>query len=150
MRLRLVLPLVLLGLAALSLAALASGGSQRATALKFKAALNLEQEPPHPKATKVGASGHFTATLTSTTLNWKLTFTHLTGAAMAAHIHKGVKGKSGPVIVSLCGPCTSPRSGTSTVAAAEIADLKARKTYVNVHTAKNPDGEVRGQITRAL
>jgi hypothetical protein len=34
--------------------------------------------------------------------------------------------------------------------AAQIAALKAGKTYVNVHTAKNPGGEVRGQVTRAM
>jgi CHRD domain len=37
-----------------------------------------------------------------------------------------------------------------TLTAAEIADMKARKLYVNMHTAKNPNGEIRGQITQAL
>jgi len=27
-----------------------------------------------------------------------------------------------------------------------VADLKAGKTQVNVHTAKNPAGEIRGQV----
>ena len=46
----------------------------------------------------------------------------------------------------LCGPCHSPLSGSATPTAA----LKAGKTYVNVHTAKSPGGEVRGQLTRAM
>ncbi len=62
----------------------------------------------------------------------------------------GIRGKIGPVLITLCGPCTSPVSGTSTVTAAEIKDLRARSMYVNVHTAKNPNGEIRGQITPAL
>ena len=37
----------------------------------------------------------------------------------------------------------SPVSGISTLT--ETADLKVRKTYANVHTAKNPNGEIRGQ-----
>ncbi len=118
--------------------------------LKFKAALNVGQEVPHPKGTRAGASGRFTATLTKTTLRWKLTFTHLSGRATQAHIHMGVRGKSGNVLIPLCTPCHSPVSGSSTVTATEIRNLKARKLYVNVHTAKNPNGEIRGQITRAL
>ena len=58
----------------------------------------------------------------------------------------GLRGVSGPVIMPLCGPCHSPLSGSATPTAA----LKAGKTYVNVHTAKSPGGEVRGQLTRAM
>ena len=111
--------------------------------------MNVGQERPHPKGTKVGASGLFTATLTGKTLKWKLTFGHLTGKAFASHIHKGAKGVPGPIIVALCGPCTSPMTGTSTVTAADIAAMKAGKTYVNVHTPKNPGGEIRGQVSKA-
>jgi hypothetical protein len=118
--------------------------------VKFSAALNIGQEVPHPKGTKVGASGRFTATLTGTTLKWTLSFSHLSGPAMAAHIHMGARRVSGPVIVPLCGPCHSPESGSVTVTTAEITAMKAGKTYTNVHTAKNPAGEIRGQITRAL
>jgi hypothetical protein len=133
----------------LMLASFASGGEAKKT-LKFSAALNIGQEVPHPKGTKAGASGRFTATLTGTTLKWTLTFAHLTGPATAAHIHPGVRGKSGPPLVPLCGPCSSPTSDTATVTQAEITAMVAGKYYVNVHTTKNPNGEIRGQITRAL
>jgi hypothetical protein len=118
--------------------------------VKFSAALNVGQERPHPKGTKLGASGRFTATLNGTTLTWRLTFSHLSGPATAAHIHTGARGVSGPILIPLCGPCTSPVTATTPVTASQIADLKARKLYVNVHTATNPGGEIRGQITRAL
>jgi hypothetical protein len=118
--------------------------------VKFSAALNIGQERPHPKGTKVGASGRFTATLTGLTLTWRLTFTHLSGPATAAHIHPGARGVNGPPLITLCTPCTSPVSGTTLVTAADIAAMKARRTYVNVHTTRNPAGEIRGQITRAL
>lgn len=126
-----------------------AGASGQMTTLKFKAALNVGQEVPHPKGTKAGASGRFTATLTGKKLKWQLTFAHLSGPATQAHLHQGVKGKSGPVVVPLCTPCKSPLSGTATVTAAQIAAMKAHKMYVNVHTAKNPAGEIRGQITSA-
>ena len=68
-------------------------------------------------------------------------------AGTMAHIHQGAKGTNGPVIVPL------DKSGdTYTVPAgrklndAQIKDLKAGNLYVNVHTAKNKGGEVRGQL----
>ncbi len=33
--------------------------------------------------------------------------------------------------------------------AAQVADLTAGRYYVNLHTAKNPGGEIRGQLTRS-
>lgn len=116
---------------------------------KFQAALNVGQEVPHPKGTKVGASGHFTATYSNGVIKWTLSFGHLTGAATAAHIHNGVKGKAGPVVAALCGPCTSGAKGQITgETAASIATAMGKgRYYVNVHTAKNPSGEIRGQVT---
>jgi CHRD domain len=138
-------------LAAVAAAVAVSGASSTTPRpVKFSAALNVGQERPHPKGTKVGASGRFTATLTGTTLTWRLTFVHLTGPAAAAHIHQGRRGVSGAVLIPLCGPCTSPVTGTTPVTTAEIAGMKLGRTYVNVHTAKNPGGEIRGQITRAF
>ena len=140
------------GLASVLVAAslAAAGSSTQAKTTKFSAELNIGQEVPRPKGTKIGASGRFTATLTGTSLQWKLTFAHLTGAASAAHIHSGVKGKAGPVLKALCGPCTSGVTGTLTLTEAEITALRNRKDYVNVHTAKNPGGEIRGQIKSAM
>jgi hypothetical protein len=42
---------------------------------------------------------------------------------------------------------TSPIKGTATLTDAQVADLMAGKYYVNVHTAANPAGEIRGQLT---
>jgi hypothetical protein len=134
--------------AALAVGSLAQSKTPRP--VKLSAALNVGQERPHPKGTKVGASGRFTATLNGTTLTWRLTFSHLSGPATAAHIHMGVRGVSGPVVIPLCGPCTSPVTGSKSVTTDQANDLKARKMYVNVHTGKNPGGEIRGQITRAF
>ncbi len=120
------------------------------TTFKLKAALNVGQEKPIPKGTKVGASGRFTATLHGTSLTWRLTFTHLSGPATAAHIHAGARGHAGPIVVPLCGPCASPAAGgPTTLTTDEVKALLAGKYYVNVHTANHPSGEIRGQITKA-
>ena len=118
-----------------------------ATTTRYTAKLNVSQERPRPRATRASASGTFAATLTGKTLKWRLAFARLTGAATAAHIHLGAKGKSGAVLVPLCGPCKSPVSGTVKASAATIKAMARGITYVNVHTTKNPAGEIRGQIT---
>ena len=68
-------------------------------------------------------------------------------AGTMAHIHRGAKGTNGPVIVPLDknGDTYSVPGGRK-LTADQIKDLKAGNLYVNVHTAKNKGGEVRGQI----
>lgn len=68
--------------------------------------------------------------------------------ATAAHIHVGAPGKSGPPIITL----TKGADGTWSVPAGskltdeQYASFKAGDLYVNVHSAKNKGGEIRGQI----
>ena len=68
-------------------------------------------------------------------------------AGTMAHIHRGAKGSNGPVIVPLDknGDTYSVPAGRK-FTAEQIKDLKAGNLYVNVHTAKNKCGEVRGQL----
>lgn len=113
---------------------------------RITATLNAGQEIPKQVVKNQAAHGTFTGALTGTTLKWKLTFAKLTGPAMAAHIHVGAMGKSGNVAVALCGPCKNGMTGTATVSAALLKKIQKHLTYVNVHTAKNPNGEIRGQL----
>lgn len=82
-------------------------------------------------------------------LAWRLTFSGLTGPATAAHIHVGVQGHAGPVVIPLCGPCASSVKGVVHVTAAQAAVLLSGGDYANVHTNKNMAGEIRGQIRKA-
>jgi hypothetical protein len=112
----------------------------------WTAALSSGQEVPKQVVKDTAAHGQFKGTLTGSTLKWKLTFAKLTGPATAAHIHMAAMGKSGNVVVPLCGPCKSGQTGTSTISAALKTAFKKHLLYVNVHTDKNPAGEIRGQL----
>ena len=137
-------------LTAVAVAALvfAAFSSARPVAAHFRltTVLNAGQEIPKQVVKNQAAHGTFTGTLVGTKLTWKLTFAKLSGPAAAAHIHTGAMGKAGGVAVALCGPCTNGMTGTATVSAMLLKTIQKHGTYVNVHTAKNPNGEIRGQL----
>lgn len=116
----------------------------------YIAAIDAKAERPAPKGTSNTAGGAFALWLTHKgtkyTASWKLIFGGLTGGATAAHIHKGRPGTAGAVLVPLCGPCKSGQTGSASISAATLKAMQTGAAYVNVHTAKNPGGEIRGQI----
>src|SRR3954469_10530923 len=123
---------------------------QVAIKASVKTALRASQERPKPKGKLGKAKGTFTATITRSgdagVMVWKMTYSKLSGKGLAAHIHSGARGKAGPVIVPLCSPCKSGKTGRASLSASVMASLEAGRAYVNVHTKKNPAGEIRGQI----
>ncbi|HJR94684.1 MAG TPA: CHRD domain-containing protein [Gaiellaceae bacterium] len=123
---------------------------QIATTASIATTLTSRQEVPRPKGNVRRATGSFTGTVaklgTTGTLAWRLRFSRLTGRADAAHIHVGRVGRAGPVAIALCGPCRNGQRGTANLTAGNLAALAAGRAYVNVHTRRNPGGEIRGQI----
>jgi hypothetical protein len=123
-----------------------------AEAVGLKASLRAGKEVPKPTGVSASARGSFTAGLTRTStggrLSWRLTFRGLTGRAIGAHVHLAKPGKPGPIAVPLCGPCRSGVRGTSKVNRRTRTALLSGGAYVNVHTTKNPAGEIRGQVVK--
>jgi hypothetical protein len=146
MRARILVPATVAALIAVGVLAAVAFGRPAASMPMYSAKLNTAQEVPAETGAPSNAGGTFSATLSGKTLKWKLTFHNLTGPATAAHIHMGAKGKAGGVIVALCANCKSPVSGSTAVSASVIKTLNGGGAYVNVHTAKNPNGEIRGQV----
>jgi CHRD domain-containing protein len=65
----------------------------------------------------------------------------------AAHIHQGARGQNGGVIVPLTksGDTYSAPDGAK-LTEAQLSAFKAGNLYVNVHSAANKGGEIRGQL----
>jgi hypothetical protein len=105
-----------------------------------------------PKVDSNGV-GKFEATLdtTSKLLTYTLTFDKLSGPATMAHVHgPASKTENAGVMLALGDKNpTSPLTGSVTLTDDQIKALQAGKMYVNVHTAANANGEIRGQIHRA-
>lgn len=116
--------------------------------VKMKADLSAAQEVPPTKS-----SGKGTAAITFDTaakkLSWTVNYSGLTGPATGAHFHgPGEPGKNAGIAVPIPNQASSPVSGSATLTDAQAADLMAGKYYVNIHTAANPGGEIRGQVTK--
>jgi hypothetical protein len=130
-----------------SLVVVALAAARPTSEIMVGAKLTALQEIPKQVVKDTKAKGSFTADIVGKKLTWKLTFSGLTGPATAAHIHLGAMGKSGNVLVPLCTPCKSGAHGTATVSPMIVREIQKHLTYVNVHTAKNPNGEIRGQVS---
>ena len=119
------------------------------TDFPYRAELNGQQEVP-AVATSATGLGVFNLSLDKKKLMYWVSADSLSGAIMGAHLHVAASGSNGPVVVDLTGSIM----GNAIVGVADISsfvgfddDLAAGNVYVNLHTAANMNGEIRGQLT---
>jgi hypothetical protein len=135
-----------LGVMAAALGLGVSGTVLAADATAFESKLSGANEVP---ANASPGSGTLKASLDKQTsvLNWTVTYSGLTGPVKAGHFHgPAAAGANAGVALGLTGGVESPIKGSAILTAAQVDELKAGKWYVNLHTAANPGGEVRGQV----
>ncbi|MFL9989008.1 CHRD domain-containing protein [Paraburkholderia sediminicola] len=117
--------------------------------VSFSTDLNASSEVP---PTDSSATGHFAAAFDTSThqLHYDAAYADLTGAATMAHIHGPASvGKNAPVVIPVPkDKLASPIEDTVTLTNEQAKQLMAGNYYFNVHTAKNPGGEIRGQIVQ--
>jgi CHRD domain len=128
-------------------AAIACAAPAFAETVALRADMKASSEVP-----PTGSSGSGTLTATydtaSKTLSWKGNVSGLTGPATAAHFHAGEVGKNGGVVIPISGADQGSFEGSATLTDAQASDLMAGRWYVNVHTAANKAGEIRGQVMK--
>jgi hypothetical protein len=137
----------MISIGALAALTLFAAGAAAAATEHFTATLKGSEETP---ATDSKGTGAVDATLNGTALSYTVTYSGLTGPATAAHFHKGAAGASGPPVVPVPkSALASPMEGKATLTADQVKDLEGGGWYFNIHTAANPGGEIRGQVTKA-
>ena len=159
----LVLALVIAGLLAASLLAAAPRSDKE----RFTARLSGKKVVPPVKTAATGEAA-FRLSKDGATLFYILRVSNIENPT-AAHIHLAPAGKNGPPVVVLYpapGAAKLPQVGKFTGVVAKgpifardlvgplakkplkdlMAEIRAGRTYVNVHTKRYPDGEIRGQI----
>jgi hypothetical protein len=143
------------------------------TSLYLRANLNSFNQVPSVLAK---SSGTFDAQINpDATISFSLTYTNVSSPVEQAHIHFGASATNGGVAVFLCGglkpACPATGTLTGVITAADVSVLPANNpdsvipqgiapgdlaglfqairsgdTYINVHTANFPNGELRGQV----
>ncbi|HEX5658446.1 MAG TPA: CHRD domain-containing protein [Polyangiales bacterium] len=137
-----------------------ASSSDAATGTTYNLTLTKAAEVPPCELAGAGAAGTATVTLSpggdSITVN--IAYEGLSGIATLGHIHYGAAGTSGPFVLPFGQPLASPIVRVLTEAQYEalgtapasfpafVAELRAGKAYVNIHTVACGSGEIRAQI----
>ena len=149
----------------ITVVALGAGvASASAQSFTLTASLSGNNETPAP-GLNTGAFGSATVTvdMTARTITYRVDVFNLPSGATASHIHAGAPGTAGPVIINFAPPINASNdfgfSGTLTETAFvarpdqgirsfddALQAILGNNTYVNVHSAVNAGGEVRGQL----
>jgi hypothetical protein len=132
-----------LALAGCGMMGRSSGGTET-----FGATLTGAEEVP-PAATSGTGTAEATYNRATSMLSYRVTYSGLSGPATAGHIHGPAgPGQNAPPVVPFANSGTSPITGEVRLTPEQFTQLSSGQWYVNIHTARSPGGEIRGQLRR--
>jgi hypothetical protein len=80
-------------------------------------------------------------------VHWRVTYSGLSGPVTGAHIHGPAgPGQNAGVLIPFGNLNASPITGQARITPEQLGQLSSGQWYVNLHTARNPGGEIRGQL----
>ena len=120
---------------------------------------------PTANGVNTGAFGDATVVvnMSTRTVTYTVNVFNLPSGVIASHIHVGAEGTPGPVVVGFTVPTTASNDFSFTGSVVDTAfvlrpdqgirsaddmfqAILGNNSYVNVHSAVNPGGEIRGQL----
>jgi len=114
------------------------------TSVMYMSTLDGKQEVP---PVDTAATGMATFELMGNKLTYAIEVKDLSGDITGAHIHMGEAGKTGDAVHTITFEGMKA-AGSWTLTEEQVKNLDNKMYYVNIHTQKNPDGEIRGQILK--
>ncbi len=119
-----------------------------AETLHFRAPLTTAAEVPAKTGPGTGTADAMFDTASSR-LTYTITYSGLSGPATAAHFHGPASAtETAGVVIKVNGNLASPIRGEALLTHEQAEALEKGLWYVNVHTASNPAGEIRGQLVK--
>ena len=118
----------------------------QAELVAFKAVLNGQNVVP---SADTPATGELVAVFNRRTglLRWRLTFSQLSGPVQRGSFHSpAMSDEVAAPVLAIGRSFVSPYEGRAMLTQAQRANLLAGQWYVNLRTARYPDGELRGQL----
>lgn len=155
---------VMMNVAAAAAVVLASSALASAQTIRLTAVLSGSNETPTAVVTGATGTAEVFVNLSTQAVTYTVQVFNLPSGATGGHFHVGGPGVSGPVVVDLAPPANVSNDFTLSGTAAQsglrprveqgirtwedfIQSLIGGQVYVNIHSAVNPGGETRGQLT---
>lgn len=112
----------------------------------FTASLDGGQEAPNPVTTTGSGTAWAVLNPDMTSLTYRITYAQLDSTFTAAHFHLGAAGVGGGVVQAITFNGNTAAGTWNNIPDSILAKLFKEEIYINIHTAKNPGGEIRGQL----
>lgn len=126
--------------------------SETSNTLSFATELSADFTVPQVTASGTGTAS-FSIDLDTNAITGSVAVSDLTNTATAAHIHNAIAGSTGGIVITLEADTTNTNlfniPDSTTLSTETLTALQNSELYINVHTAANASGEIRGQIIAA-